>query len=69
MEMDVPPLIHNSALRGTNTSKTNRIGGGGGEDERSLWGDRRAFHTSTGHENTVQGNLEEASLTWTPEEN
>lgn len=28
MEMDVPPLIHNSALRGTNTSKTNRIGGG-----------------------------------------
>lgn len=29
MEMDVPPLIHNSALRGTNISKTNRIGGGG----------------------------------------
>lgn len=34
MEMDVPPLIHNSALWGTNTSKTNRIGGGE-EDERS----------------------------------
>lgn len=29
MEMDVLLLIHNSALRGTNTSKTNRIGGGG----------------------------------------
>lgn len=35
MEMDAPPLIHNSTLRGTNTSKTNRIGGGGEEDERS----------------------------------
>ena len=32
--MDVPLLIHNSALRGTNTSKTNRTGGGGEEDER-----------------------------------
>lgn len=34
MEMDVLPLIHNSALWGTNTSKTNRIGGGGEENKR-----------------------------------
>lgn len=32
--MDVPLLIHNSALRGTNTSKTNRTGGGE-EDKRN----------------------------------
>lgn len=34
MEMDVPLLIHNLALRGATTSKTNRIGGGCGENER-----------------------------------
>ena len=38
-------------------------GGRGG-----LWGDLRAFHTSTVHENTVKGSLDEAGLTWTPEE-
>lgn len=32
MEMDVPRLIHNTALRGTNTSTTNRIRGGGGRE-------------------------------------
>lgn len=40
MEMDVPSLIHNSVLRGTNTGKTNRIGGGGEEDKRSIVGER-----------------------------
>lgn len=64
MEMDAPPLIHNSALRGTNISKTNRIGGGGGEkDKKSLGGDLRASNTSKGHDHTVGGVLDKASLT------
>ena len=39
-EMDVPLWICNSALRGNNTSKTNRARGGGEEDEISeeIWG-------------------------------
>lgn len=48
MEMDVPPLIHNSALRGTNTSKTNRIGRGGGVDERSRGRKGRSLRRSEG---------------------
>lgn len=65
MEMDAPPLIHNSALRGTNISKTNRIGGGGGGEKykRSLGGDLRASNTSKGHDHTVEGVLDKASLT------
>lgn len=59
MEMDVPLLIHNLALWGTNTRKTNRRGG---KEDVSLK-DLRAFHTFTGHDNTVQGSIEEASLT------
>lgn len=70
MEMDVPWLILNMALSGTNTSKTNRIGEVGEEDKSRRVRERgdvsevlRAFHNSTGHENTMQGGLREANLT------
>lgn len=54
MEMDVPLLIHNLALWGTNTRKTNRRGG----KECVSLKDLRAFNTFTGHDNTVQGQFD-----------
>lgn len=68
MEMDAPPLIHNSGPSGVliQAKQTKRVVW---ERREGLRGDLRASDTSRGHERTVGGDFDKTSLTSTAEKN